>query len=403
MDRNIVYPGAIPLDSDLLGMGRGAMVALGALIQATLGNTPVVDGLTVAPTTPASLSVSVGPGSITQLTTVDQTAYGSLAADTVSPLMKMGINLAATTLALTAPTTSGQSTAWLIEASFQEADTNATVLPYYNAANPAQPFLGAGNNGAAQPTLRRQTVQIAARAGAPATTGTQQAPPVDSGWVGLAVVTVAYGQTQITAASIAPMATAPVLAYKLPALRPGFSAIQTFTTTGTFTVPAGVNRLKVMVIGGGGGGSPGLGAGARGAGGGGGGKATKIIAVTPGTTYPVVVGAGGAAGVGSDGAGGGTSAFGALCLATGGGGGNYTLSSGGFSGSGSGGDLNEGLGDGDDGNTGAIYGGGRGGGPGGRGATNTGQNGRGPGGGGGGSVGGYTAGAGAPGVVVIEY
>ena len=66
MDRNIVYPGSIPLDTDLLNINRNNMVALGYLAQAVLGTSIVVDGLACAPTTPASLTVVVGPGSITQ-------------------------------------------------------------------------------------------------------------------------------------------------------------------------------------------------------------------------------------------------------------------------------------------------------------------------------------------------
>ena len=46
MDRNIVYPGSIPLDTDLLATNRNAMVALGALMRAVLGPAPVIDGLT---------------------------------------------------------------------------------------------------------------------------------------------------------------------------------------------------------------------------------------------------------------------------------------------------------------------------------------------------------------------
>jgi hypothetical protein len=134
MDRNIVYPGSIPLDTDLLNTNRNAMVALGALISATLGQSTVVDGLAVTPTTPATLSIAVGPGSLTQLTNVDQNAYGSLAADTADPLVKMGVNLGTTTFTLAAPTTSGQSVTYLIEAAFQEADIDPVVLPYYNAA-----------------------------------------------------------------------------------------------------------------------------------------------------------------------------------------------------------------------------------------------------------------------------
>ena len=37
MDRTIVYPGSIPLDTDLLRLNRNTMVALGALMKAVLG------------------------------------------------------------------------------------------------------------------------------------------------------------------------------------------------------------------------------------------------------------------------------------------------------------------------------------------------------------------------------
>ena len=70
MDRIMVYPGAIPLDTDMLATNRNAMVALGALAQMVVGSAPVVDGLACTPTSPASLSVVVQPGSITQLSVV---------------------------------------------------------------------------------------------------------------------------------------------------------------------------------------------------------------------------------------------------------------------------------------------------------------------------------------------
>jgi hypothetical protein len=318
MDRNIVYPGAIPLDTDLLSTNRNAMVALGALIGATLGKTTVVDGLVVTPASPAALAVVVGPGSITQLSLVDQNGYGSLPADAADSVMKMGVNLAATSFTLSAPAVSGQSVNYLIQAAFSEADVSPVVLPYYNAANPAQPFLGPANSGAAQATLRQQRVQLQLKAGAAGISGTQATPPVDSGWIGLAVVTVNYGQTQILAANIAAMPTNAVLPYKLPDLRPGFASMQVFGTSGTFIVPSGVSRVRVKVIGGGGAG--GTHATMPGGGGGAGGQAVSIIpGFVAGTAVPVTVGA---AGVGSptpgNGGNGGTSSFGVFVSATGG-------------------------------------------------------------------------------------
>src|SRR5271165_3128918 len=103
MDRILVYPGSIPLDTDILNTNRNGMVALGYLAQAVLGSNTVVDGLACSPTTPASLTVTVGPGSITQLSVVDTLAYGSLPADTTDPLVKLGINLTASSLTLAPP------------------------------------------------------------------------------------------------------------------------------------------------------------------------------------------------------------------------------------------------------------------------------------------------------------
>ncbi|MFZ1687853.1 MAG: T9SS type A sorting domain-containing protein [Flavobacteriales bacterium] len=61
-----------------------------------------------------------------------------------------------------------------------------------------------------------------------------------------------------------------------------------FTSSGTFVVPAGVDTITVEAVGAGGnGGTNG------GGGGGGGGYVLRTSAVTPGTTYSIVVGAGG--------------------------------------------------------------------------------------------------------------
>ena len=88
-----------------------------------------------------------------------------------------------------------------------------------------------------------------------------------------------------------------------------------FGVSSTFTVPAGVTKIRVRVVGGGAGG----GGGAVLRGGSGGGYAHGVFNVTPGSAYTVTVGLGGAAGIGSNyGGSGGTSSFGALISATGG-------------------------------------------------------------------------------------
>ncbi len=182
--------------------------------------------------------------------------------------------------------------------------------------------------------------------------------------------------------------------------------------THTFTVPAGVYRIKVTVTGGGGGGA-GSPAGNAGGGGGAGGTAIKWIDVVPGQTISVTNGVGGAGGAsgGGNGGDGTSSSFGSFCSATGGTGGTLSTGQGG-GGSGVGGDINLTGGDGDLGSStyssspggsgGASYWGG--GGRGGSGLSTGGLVGKAPGSGGGGcAVAAGTGGAGAPGFVLVEY
>lgn len=119
-----------------------------------------------------------------------------------------------------------------------------------------------------------------------------------------------------------------------PYVRP---VLETFTSVGstTWTAPATVNKIEVLVVAGGGGG----GLGYYGGGGGAGGVVYRDeFAVTPGQGYTVTVGGGGAAGPNdtTNGGNGGNSVFGTL-TALGGGGGNSRNASGGGRAGGSGG------------------------------------------------------------------
>lgn len=211
MDRQIVYPGQIPLETDLLNTNKYAMIALAKLAAAMLGTTTVVNGLGCVPTGPASLQVVVNAGEIYSLANVDATAYSSLPADTTHSILKQGIALDPVTLSCPAPATAGQSVNYLIQAAYLDSDAGLITLPYYNASNPTQAWAGPGNSGAQQATARKGIVNITVKAGVSATTGTQTTPAPDAGYTGLWVVTVANGQTTITSANITQAANAPIL------------------------------------------------------------------------------------------------------------------------------------------------------------------------------------------------
>jgi hypothetical protein len=224
MDRPIVYSGAIPLDTDLLGTNKDAMIGLGYALQAILGTGTVVDGLACTPTGPAGMTVNVAPGSIMSLQNVDGTAYGSLAPDTTHQIVKQGIVIDTTNLSCPAPGSVGQSINYLIQAAYQDVDSGATVLPYYNAANPASAFNGPNNTGVSQNTVRKGACLVQVKAGVAATTGSQTTPAPDAGFTGLYAVTVANGQTTITSGNINPLATAPFISPKLPGIVPTMQA-----------------------------------------------------------------------------------------------------------------------------------------------------------------------------------
>lgn len=105
-------------------------------------------------------------------------------------------------------------------------------------------------------------------------------------------------------------------------------AVQTFTSSGTYTPTSGMVYCIIEVIGGGGGGGGTSTTGAStisvaGGGGGGGYARAYSDAATIGASQTVTIGAGGAAGAvgGGNGGGGGTTSVGSIAVATGGGGG----------------------------------------------------------------------------------
>lgn len=211
MDRQIAYPGQLLPETNLLQSTKDAMIGLAKLSAAMLGTSTIANGFAVTPTGPASLQVLCAPGEIYSLTTIDALAFSTLPADTTHSIMKQGILLDGLTLNCPAPGTTGQSINYLVQATYQDTDSTPVLLPYYNSANPALPYSGMGNNGLPQNTVRKGSAIVSVKAGASATTGTQVTPAPDAGYVGLYVVTVAFGQTTITSPNIVRYSAAPLL------------------------------------------------------------------------------------------------------------------------------------------------------------------------------------------------
>ncbi len=183
-------------------------------------------------------------------------------------------------------------------------------------------------------------------------------------------------------------------------------SVQVFPTSGTWTKPAGINLIRIQLVGGGAGGG-----GGTGGAGGSGGYAESLIDASALTAETVTIGGGGNGGAGGfdNGANGQTTSFGAFATAgggSGGGSGAFGGGDGGGGGSGTGGDINvvgghgtTGVSSGPGGTGGASYYGGGGNGPG-SGSGNMGE----AFGSGGGGAGSTSGGNGAPGFIVVwEY
>lgn len=192
-------------------MTKDTMIGAAKLAAAMLGTSTIANGFAVTPTGPASLQVVAAPGEIYALASIDSLAFSTLPADTTHSILKQGIMLDGITLSCPAPTTTGQSINYLVQATYQDQDSTPVLLPYYNSANPALPYSGMGNNGVTQNTVRKGAAIVQVKAGASAASGSQVTPTPDSGYIGLYVVTVSFGQTVINSGNINQYAGAPLL------------------------------------------------------------------------------------------------------------------------------------------------------------------------------------------------
>jgi hypothetical protein len=252
MDRQIVYPLAIPYETDFLYAQRFTQEAVGLLAMDILGAGPVATGLACTATAPPSLAVQIAPGRLYQTTVLDATAYGTITGgnpagglaadlDMFHSVLKQGVLRDPLVLNCPAPTGAGTSTNYLIEAMFQEIDASPSVLQFFNTQNPSTPLSGPNGAGTTLPTQRLCQCVVQAKPGIAATTGSQVTPSADAGWIGLYVVTVAFGQAAIAASNIAILPGAPFLSTNLLQIinslgaPPGTYAVDTSFTPGVIT------------------------------------------------------------------------------------------------------------------------------------------------------------------------
>lgn len=205
MDRQIFYRQQALPSAFLLQDAQWAMEDLGAFMLDVLGSSTAVARLPCTPTSPASLAVKVGPGSIYSFQSLESSPIGArldgtggLAADTNTDhkILKRGALRDTQTFSLTVPPTAGQSMVYLIEAQFQEANDAGADLQFYNTLNP---------NAAIVENLspaRRNKCVLQLKAGAAATTGTQTQPATDAGWVPVWAITVNHSDTSIGTGAI---------------------------------------------------------------------------------------------------------------------------------------------------------------------------------------------------------
>lgn len=251
MDRKTVYRDELPYEADVLLAQRYAYEGLGLALADIIGTATVFGGFPCAPTSPASMSVKVGPGRVYTKTTLEASDWGKRAgtggvdADTVTDhqIVKQGILRDTQTFALAAPTTSGQSICYLIEAAFSEVDDTAVTTLFYNSTNPAAPI----TDSVSPARLDKAVLQV--KAGTAATTGSQTAPSVDAGWIPLWVVTIAYGATTIVSGNIAAHPSAPAISISGGGGGGGYTPTPWTTVTSTHTCVSG-ERLKAKSAGG---------------------------------------------------------------------------------------------------------------------------------------------------------
>jgi hypothetical protein len=219
----------------LLQEERDLRIAFGVWIQTALGNvtTGFYENLSVTGVA-STMNVVIGPtttntaGALYQYLPDDVNPFGggstALAADPTKIFTQGIFTAASPAITLTAPS-SGNSQVFMIECQLQPTDeTSKTVTFESTTGNLTQ---GTVNQ------TRSDLAVCQSKAGTAATTGTQVAPTVDTGWLAIANVTVPSTATSSSGFSIA--ALAGFAGFQMATTTPSYSTV---TATTSVTTPA---------------------------------------------------------------------------------------------------------------------------------------------------------------------
>ncbi len=244
MDRDLLYPGQIGLVENTLDAFKDSMVAVAISSEAILGQSTQVFGLAATPLSNTGVAgslfaVSIGRGAIFSYEETDENAYGVLGTDATS-VLKTGINLDATNVGVSdvSPPPAGYSVNYLISAQFQEMDTNAVGLPFYNTGG--APTISEEN------LTRTQRVVFSVTGGTQAATGSQTTPSAPDGSVPLYVVTISNGETAVISSGISVAPGAPFIV-NLPSLTSSLENLSDGLSSEVATRTAQAGNLKNVV------------------------------------------------------------------------------------------------------------------------------------------------------------
>ncbi|KTS09740.1 hypothetical protein SB2_11845 [Methylobacterium radiotolerans] len=227
-----MYAGQVPRALDNLLLGRFAMVGLAKLSEAVLGTNTVVPAGAFAVTPGGGLNIAIGPGQVYQLESIEPTTESALNTDG-HQVLKQGVALDAQTITLTPPSAAGYAQNFLIQVAYADIPAGSTVLSFQNPTPVLDPstnaykyvtYPGPGGNGAQSYTILQGGVSVIPKAGTAAPAGSQSTPSPDPGYVGLYVVTLAFGVTSISSGNIAGYSGAPFIPTTLPGVPAGVQA-----------------------------------------------------------------------------------------------------------------------------------------------------------------------------------